>query len=89
MPPSSYPDDIQPWQVCIIEGCRGPNCSDCGTVNYRWLGYLGAVASAAKRWGVSKEDAEEHINKKAVTAAHADVCCEEYWESGTCMHSVM
>lgn len=61
----SYPDDIQPWQVCQMEGCRGPVCPDCGTTNYRWLGYLGAIASAAKRWGVSKEEAERRIEARA------------------------
>jgi len=53
-----YPDDTQGWQVCIMEGCAGPNCSRCGNVNYAWLGFLGAMARLAKKWGVSRDEAE-------------------------------
>lgn len=64
MPSPYYPDDIQPWQICIIEGCASPNCSRCGTIDYRWMGFMGAVATAAKRWGVSKDEAEARIVKR-------------------------
>ena len=60
---SNYPDDISGAAICGMEGCASPNCSRCGTVNYHWLGYLGARASAAKRWGVSLDEAEERITR--------------------------
>lgn len=45
-----------------MEGCIGKgNCRRCGEVNYRLLGWYGAVASAAKRWGVSEDEAETRI----------------------------
>ena len=56
-----YPDDIQGWQVCIIEGCAGPNCPNCGRVNYHWLGYLGYIGRMAKKWGITKVEAEKRI----------------------------
>lgn len=39
----------------------GPNCSCCGYVNYRWLGYLGAEARWAKAWGISRHEAADRI----------------------------
>jgi len=41
-----------------------PYCWCCGDTNYRWLGYLGAIARWAKAWGVSKEEAEKRMNEK-------------------------
>ena len=37
------------------------HCRRCGDVNYRMLGWLGAVARWAKEWGVTKAEAEERI----------------------------
>ena len=37
------------------------HCSNCGNVNYSYLGYLGAVARWAKAWGITKEEADERI----------------------------
>lgn len=36
----------------------GPHCSCCGDTNYRWMGYLGALAMHAKRLGISQEEME-------------------------------
>ena len=57
-----YPDDITGPQVCYMEGCvgRGP-CPRCGEVNYRLMGYYGAVAKWAKAWGISQDEAERRI----------------------------
>lgn len=58
----SYPPDLSRAAICRIEGHRGEgHCPDCGDVNYRLLGYYGAIASAAKRWGVTREEAEYRI----------------------------
>ena len=57
-----YPDDITGSQICYMEGCSGTGyCSRCGETNYHLLGYLGAIARWAKKWGVSKEEAEQRI----------------------------
>lgn len=45
---------------------RGEPCSRCGETNYRLLGYYGAVASSAKRWGLSKEEAEARMVRSAI-----------------------
>ena len=57
-----YPDDIHGWHLCHMEGCigKGP-CPRCGAVNYHLLGYWGAVARNAKRWGCTEEEAERRI----------------------------
>ena len=61
-----YPDDIQGWQICHMEGCAGNgHCSRCGATNYALLGYFGAVARWAKAWGVSKAEAERRIENRA------------------------
>lgn len=56
-----YPDDMTGPMVCIAEGCLSANCSRCGQVNYRELGYMGYVGRMAKKWGVSKDEALERI----------------------------
>ena len=57
-----YPDDIQPGQLCIIEGHAGPNCRNCGEVNYAWLGYNGAVRRYANAHGLSFDAASDEMN---------------------------
>ena len=37
------------------------HCPNCGDVNYRLLGYLGAVARWAKAWGITRDEAEDRI----------------------------
>jgi len=67
-----YPDDITGPQLCYIEGCVGKgNCPRCGEVNYRLLGWYGAVASAAKRWGVTEDEAEARIISRQLVKAAA------------------
>ena len=64
----TYPDDIQGWQLCHMEGCvgDGPYCPRCGEMNYSWLGALGAVARWAKAWGVSREEAERRMGMEGL-----------------------
>ena len=57
-----YPDDIQGWQLCYIEGCLGKgNCSRCGKINYHLMGYYDAIAKWAKVWKCGAEDAEKRM----------------------------
>jgi len=59
---SNYPDDISGRDLCYMEGCLGNGvCSRCGEVNYRLIGYYGAVARWAKAWGVSEDEAARRI----------------------------
>ena len=58
---SNYPDSMSGADYCHVEGHLGPNCSRCGHVNYRWLGYLGHIGRMAKKWGVSKTEAEARL----------------------------
>ena len=61
-----YPDGLSDWAICQIEGCIGKgNCKRCGEVNYRLLGYYGAIASAAKRWGCTEDEAEDRMAQRA------------------------
>jgi len=65
MPDSYYPDDIQGWQICYIEGCIGRgHCARCGAINYRLMGYYGAIARWAKEWGISEADVERRFEAK-------------------------
>jgi len=58
---------LEAWQRCAMEGCRGKgNCPDCGQVNYRLLGYYGAVARWAKAWKVSEAEAERIMEERAL-----------------------
>lgn len=81
-----YPDDMTGPMVCIAEGHAGPNCSRCGEVNYAWLGYLGYIGRMAKRWGVTKEEAEQRIEEKAQREYEAVSCsrCFDPIHSGPC-----
>ena len=64
---SNYPEGLSPAAYCYMEGCLGIGpCPRCGKTNYALMGYYGAIASAAKRWGVSKEEAERRIESRAV-----------------------
>jgi hypothetical protein len=59
---SLLPDGIGGADLCHIEGCVGKGrCPRCGSTDYGLMGYFGAVASAAKRWGVSEAEAERRI----------------------------
>ena len=62
--PWNMPDDISENdpRLCQIEGCegRGP-CPRCGKVNYRLMGYYGAVGRWAKEWDISETEAERRI----------------------------
>ena len=42
------------------------HCANCGDVNYRLLGWFGAVARWAKAWGVTKDDAEDRIVRSQI-----------------------
>ena len=57
-----YPEGLSGKDYCYMEGCigKGP-CPRCGKTNYRLMGWYGAIASAAKRWGVTNEEAERRI----------------------------
>ena len=43
------------------------HCLDCGHVNYRVLGWFGAVARWAKAWGVTKDEAAERIVRNQIS----------------------
>ena len=64
--PWNMPDDISANdpRFCQMEGCigKGP-CPRCGEVNYRLMGFYGAVARWAKKWGVSEDEAERRIGQ--------------------------
>lgn len=58
----SYPEGLPSSAYCQMEGCRGRgHCPDCGRTNYALLGYYGAIARWAKKWGVTQTAAEERI----------------------------
>lgn len=60
-----YPDDIQGWQLCLIEGCIGKGrCPRCGKINYQLMGYYGALARWAKKWGISEDETERRFKEK-------------------------
>ena len=68
-----YPDDIQGWQVCHMEGCLGEgHCPRCGQTNYPLLGYHGAIARWAKAWGVTREEAQRRIEHYAEWDAYEE-----------------
>lgn len=50
---------------------KGPSCSCCRFVNYRWLGYLGARARWAKAWGISEDAVEERWQEEPASATDA------------------
>ena len=60
-----YPDGLQPRDYCLIEGCigKGP-CPRCGKTNYHLMGFYGAVARWAKKWGLSEDEAERRITAR-------------------------
>lgn len=58
-----YPDGLSGAAFCYMEGCVGKGrCPRCGEINYALMGWYGAVAMWAKRWGVSQDEAEKRIN---------------------------
>lgn len=62
---SGYPDNISGADLCHMEGCIGRgNCRRCGRVNYAEMGYYGALARNAKRWGVSEAEAERRMDAR-------------------------
>jgi len=66
---SYLPDDIGPMHpgLCIMEGCIGRgNCPRCGEINYRLLGWYGALARWAKAWGVTEDEADRRIAKHQI-----------------------
>ncbi len=50
---------------CLFEGCvtrpGSAHCYECGRTDYPLMGWYGAIASAAKRWDVTKDEAEDRI----------------------------
>ena len=59
-----YPEGISAHHLCMMEGCIGKgHCPRCGDINYHLLGYWGAVATWAKRWKISQEEAEKRIEE--------------------------
>ena len=61
---SNYPDGMNGGDLCYCEGCLGKGiCPRCGEINYRLLGFYGAVARWAKEWGVSEKEAERLIGE--------------------------
>lgn len=60
-----YKDGVGGADLCFMEGCLGNgHCPRCGVTNYHLLGYYGAVASAAKRWGCTTDEAERRISAR-------------------------
>lgn len=62
---AGYPDGISGGDICFMEGCVSPNCRRCGRINYAALGYMGYIGRMAKKWGVSKDEAEFRIMEVA------------------------
>ncbi len=62
-------------------GLRG-YCPDCGHINYRLLGYYGAVARWAKAWGVTQDEAEDrmvrHAIQQDIDSGHLSGAVEDY-----------
>ena len=53
-----YPEGLHPSAFCYMEGCIGNGrCPRCGNIDYALMGYFGAIALWAKKWGVSKDEA--------------------------------
>ena len=46
-------------------GLKG-HCPDCGDVNYRLLGWYGAVARWAKAWGVTEDMAIDRMARRDI-----------------------
>ena len=69
--------------ACSIgdHGGKG-HCANCGHVNYRLLGWFGAVARWAKAWGVTKDEAEDRIVRgqiaKDIKAGVLEGAVEDY-----------
>ena len=85
---SNYPEGLSGSAYCIIEGCIGRGqCPRCGETNYRLMGYYGAVATAAKRWGVSEEEAERRIEANQTEAYRRQVerCKHEPDRTNSCV----
>lgn len=62
----NYPEGLQPWAYCQMEGCVGKGrCPRCGEINYHLMGYYGAVARWAKAWGISEKEAEKRMEANA------------------------
>lgn len=60
---SNYPDGMHGSDWCHVEGCIGKGrCPRCGRIDYGWMGYWGAVARWAKKWGVSEDEAERRFS---------------------------
>lgn len=77
--PDYLPDGLSRGAICVMEGCRGRGpCPDCGETNYRLMGYYGAIASAAKLWGVSEDEAESRIHDNFARACKR--CSIQYGE---------
>ena len=74
----AYPEGLSGSQLCFMEGCIGKgNCPRCGQVNYRPLGWYGAVARWAKAWGVSEDEAEKRITARQMMADKVELTlCE-------------
>lgn len=70
-----YPDDITGPAVCAMEGCAGNgHCPRCGETNYALLGFRGAMARLAKKWGLATiEEAEKRWVAEALAAEEAEV----------------
>ena len=52
---------------CLMGGCRGRgNCPDCGRVNYRLLGYYGAIGRWSKVWSLTADQTEDRMIRHAV-----------------------
>ena len=82
---SYYPDDLSIAAYCQIEGCIGKgNCSRCGEVNYRLMGYYGAVARWAKKWGITEAAAEFRIEAHHMEKAikRGEICGSCGWPTG-------
>ena len=42
------------------------HCPGCGHVNYRLLGYYGALARWAKAWGVTEDEAADRMARRDI-----------------------
>ncbi len=67
--PWNMPDDIgdNDSRLCQIEGCTGEKgpCPRCGEVNYRLMGYWGAVARWAKAWDLTEKETTRRMENAA------------------------
>lgn len=88
--PWNMPDDISnnDSRLCQVEGCMGKGpCPRCGEVNYRLMGYYGAVARWAKEWGVSGDEAERRIENHERDRAGMPSVEEELAEMDKVIHA--